>query len=146
MIVRFSDWFMTTKSEVKHKVGPTGNQCFLVSIIDAKTEMGDCVLPSFRNTNEFGQRLKNFTGSYEMWFDAASSEKIMARIEEEFAAGNMLCFEFVPSMIRLESEEPIAGTKPETSHKLYQTITISDDRYAEPRRIFSKPKPSIAGL
>ena len=144
MIIRFSDWFVNKGSQALKVAKETGSTCFLVSLVDTKTEMGECVMPSFANTNEFGEKLKNFNGSYEMWFPAEVAEKLIARITEESKQGTMLCFEFVPSMIRLEGV-PVQG-KGDNAHKLYQTISISDDRYAEPRRMFSKPQPSIAGL
>ena len=144
MIIRFSDWFVNKGSQALKVAKDTKKVCFLVSLVDAKTEMGDCTMPSFMNTNEFGEKLKNFNGSYEMWFPAEVAEKLITRITEESQQGTMLCFEFVPSMIRLEGV-PVSG-KGDNAHKLYQTISISDDRYAEPRRMFSKPQPSIAGL
>ena len=144
MIIRFSDWFVNKGSGVLKVAQETGKVCFLVSLVDAKTEMGDCVMPSFANTNEFGERIKNFVGSYEMWFAAEVAEKLVTRITEESKQGTMLCFEFVPALIRLEGI-PVQG-KGDNAHKWYQTISLNDDRYAEPRHMFSKPQPSIAGL
>jgi hypothetical protein len=128
----------------RDKAGQPTRQAFLVSVLDS---VG--VDPSMLAFDTFdtrtGQPIPStaLRGAYEMWFDIADANKIVAKLDS-LSGNSILAFEFTASFGPTYRGAHADGSGANEG-VVYQTITIGSDRF-QPRKFSVMEAPGIEGL
>lgn len=127
----------------RDKAGQPSRQAFLVSILDS-AGVNPAAL-AFSTVDERGVDIPAgaFRGAYEMWFDIADAQKIVAKLGK-LTPNQVLFFEFTPTF-GPSSRGKVAEGSGANEGILYQTITIGADRF-QARKFSVGEAPGIEGL
>ena len=110
---------------------------FLVSIADPTNTVP--VDLRFDSVASDGVKIGNFSGAYELWFNADENSAVLTKFNAAKTAGKLLVFEFTCSSV--SKSVPYPSEKGVT----YQTITLNPDRFAK-RAVSLVDVPAIEGL